>query len=232
MKISLDGFYQSLFTKGHWTQYVKGLQLTLFISFVATCLGIVIGLTIAVIKHKYVENKKDKSVGSVLSILNTLANAYTTIIRGTPVLLQLLIIYGVFVEGGLEAAMLGFGINSGAYVSEIFRAGLQSVDIGQTEAGRSLGLSANKTMMKIIVPQAFKNIVPSLFNEFISLIKETSVAGSVAVIELTKVAERSKSKTFLFEPLFIAAFFYLVVVVGLTQVQKILERRLAKSDRN
>ncbi len=232
MNISLQGFYDSLFKESQWVNFLTGLKTTLIISFVATLMGIAIGLVIAVIKHKYTEEKKEKSVGWVLRILNALANVYTTVIRGTPVLLQLLILYAVAINGGLEAAMVGFGINSGAYVSEIFRAGLNSVDVGQTEAGRSLGLSANQTMIKIVIPQAFKNIVPSLFNEFISLIKETSVAGSIAVVELTKIAERGKSKTLLIEPLFIAAFLYLVVVIGLTQVQKHLERRLAKSDRN
>ncbi|HZJ87391.1 MAG TPA: amino acid ABC transporter permease [Erysipelothrix sp.] len=232
MNISLQGFYDSLFKENQWINYLEGLKTTLIISLVATLMGIAIGLVIAVIKHKYTEEKKEKSVGWVLRILNALANVYTTVIRGTPVLLQLLILYAVAINGGIEAAMVGFGINSGAYVSEIFRAGLNSVDIGQTEAGRSLGLSANQTMLKIVIPQAFKNIVPSLFNEFISLIKETSVAGSIAVVELTKIAERGKSKTLLIEPLFIAAFLYLVVVIGLTQVQKLLERRLAKSDRN
>ena len=140
--------------------------------------------------------------------------------------------YGTFVTSGLPAAIVGFGINSGAYVSEIFRAGLQSVDGGQTEAGRSLGLSANKTLLLIVVPQAFKNIVPALFNEFISLIKETSVAGSIAVIEITKVAERIKGRTFLIEPLFIAAILYLSLVMLLTKIQGVLERRLAVSDRS
>ncbi|NLW14965.1 MAG: amino acid ABC transporter permease [Erysipelothrix sp.] len=232
MKITLDGFYKSFIKDNAWMNYLDGLKMTLLISLVATLMGIAIGLIIALIKHKYAEEKNERSVGFGLALLNTLANFYTTVIRGTPVLLQLLILFAVVFNGSVQAAMIGFGINSGAYVSEIFRAGLLSVDKGQSEAGRSLGLSANKTMIKIVVPQAFKNIVPSLFNEFISLIKETSVAGSIAVIELTKVAERSKSKTFLIEPLFIAAFMYLIVVVGLTQVQKVLERRLARSDRN
>lgn len=232
MTISLDGFYKSLFKDSQWINYLEGLKMTLLISLVATLIGIAIGLIIAMIKYKYVESEKENGASAGLKAINFIANLYTTIIRGTPVLLQLLILYGFAFSGGLEAAIVGFGINSGAYVSEIFRAGLQSVDTGQTEAGRSLGLSANATLIKIVVPQAFKNIVPSLFNEFISLIKETSVAGSVAVVELTKIAERGKSKTLLMEPLFISAFLYLAVVIGLTKVQKGLERRLAKSDRN
>ena len=232
MNLSLEGFYRSFFQDSQWINYLKGLQMTLLISLIATVIGVVIGLVIASIKYKYTENEKESGSSLILKALNALAHLYTTVIRGTPVLLQLYIFYGLAVKGGLEAAILGFGINSGAYVSEIFRAGLQSVDSGQAEAGRSLGLSANTTLFKVVIPQAFKNIVPSLFNEFISLIKETSVAGAVAVVELTKIAERAKSRTFRNEPLFIAAFFYLAVVITLTQVQKVLERRLAKSDRN
>ena len=232
MNITLDGFYRSIFEDNNWKLYLDGLKMTLLISLIATLMGIMIGLFIAVIKHKYNEAKQENEINLSLKILNAIVNTYTTVIRGTPVLLQLLIIYGLTVSGGFGAAVLGFGINSGAYVSEIFRAGLQSVDTGQTEAGRSLGLSANKTLFLIVIPQAFKNIVPSLFNEFISLIKETSVAGSIAVVELTKIAERFKTKTYLIEPLFVAAFLYLAIVMLLTQAQKVLERSLAKSDRN
>lgn len=232
MNISLDGFYQSLFSEGQWRNYLEGLKITLLISFIACLMGIVIGLVISLIKYKYQEDKKENDLRIAIKFLNALASFYTTVIRGTPVLLQLLILYAVALNGGLEAAIIGFGINSGAYVSEIIRGGLASVDEGQKEAGRSLGLSSNQTMWLIIVPQAFKNIVPALFNEFISLIKETSVAGSIAVVEITKVAERYKGKTYLVEPLFIAAFMYLILVVGLTQIQERLEMRLARSDRS
>ena len=232
MNISLDGFYQSLFSEGQWRNYLEGLKITLLISFIACLMGIVIGLVISLIKYKYQEDKKENDLSIAIKFLNALASFYTTVIRGTPVLLQLLILYAVALNGGLEAAIIGFGINSGAYVSEIIRGGLASVDEGQKEAGRSLGLSSNQTMWLIIVPQAFKNIVPALFNEFISLIKETSVAGSIAVVEITKVAERYKGKTYLVEPLFIAAFMYLILVVGLTQIQERLEMRLARSDRS
>ena len=232
MNISLDGFYQSLFSEGQWRNYLEGLKITLLISFVACLMGIVIGLVISLIKYKFQEDKKENDLRITIKFLNALASFYTTVIRGTPVLLQLLILYAVALNGGLEAAIIGFGINSGAYVSEIIRGGLASVDEGQKEAGRSLGLSSNQTMWLIIVPQAFKNIVPALFNEFISLIKETSVAGSIAVVEITKVAERYKGKTYLVEPLFIAAFMYLILVVGLTQIQDRLEMRLARSDRS
>ncbi|NMB18153.1 MAG: amino acid ABC transporter permease, partial [Erysipelothrix sp.] len=165
MNISLDGFYQSLFSEGQWRNYLEGLKITLLISFIACLMGIVIGLVISLIKYKYQEDKKENDLRIAIKFLNALASFYTTVIRGTPVLLQLLILYAVALNGGLEAAIIGFGINSGAYVSEIIRGGLASVDEGQKEAGRSLGLSSNQTMWLVIVPQAFKNIVPALFNE-------------------------------------------------------------------
>lgn len=231
MNISLEGFYNSLFTEGQWLAYLNAMKMTLLISLYACLIGIVIGLSVAMIKYTYADRKHENNVGAILSAASFIANLYTTIIRGTPVLLQLIILFGIGISEGFNAAIIGFGINSGAYVAEIFRAGLASVDKGQQEAGRSLGLSAGKTMRLITIPQAFKNILPALFNEFISLIKETSVAGSIAVVEITKVAERYKGKSFRLEPLFIAAGMYLVLTVGLTQIQKLLERRLARSDR-
>ena len=154
-------------------------------------------------------------------------------IRGTPIILQLLIIYSVTVwTKGTVACFIGFGINSGAYVSEIIRSGINSVDIGQTEAARSLGLSAGKTMRLIILPQAIKNILPALFNEFIALIKETSVAGYIAVRDITMVANLIKSRVYNIIPLVFVGIIYLVMVIGLTQIQKRLEKRLARSDRN
>ena len=211
MNISLQGFYTSLFSENQLAMYGEGLKNTLIISLIATLIGIVLGLFIAIIKYKYNEQKEDNELSLLIIVLNKIVSLYTTIIRGTPVLLQLLILYATVFKGGFSAAMIGFGLNSGAYVSEIFRAGLNSVDKGQSEAARSLGLSSNETMIHIIVPQAFKNIVPALFNEFISLIKETSVAGSIAVIDITKVGQRFQSKTYLIEPLFVAAFLYLAI---------------------
>lgn len=232
MNISLNGFYKSLFGENQIALYSEGLKNTLLISLFATLIGIVIGLFIALIKYQYQEQKSDSELSLSLIVLNKLANFYTTVIRGTPVLLQLLILYATAFKGGFSAAIIGFGINSGAYVSEIVRAGLNSVDKGQAEAARSLGLSTNETLRHIIIPQAFKNIVPALFNEFISLIKETSVAGSIAVIDITKVGQRFQSKTYLIEPLFIVAIIYLFVVLTLTKVQQLVERRLAVSDRS
>jgi ABC-type amino acid transport system permease subunit len=146
---------------------------------------------------------------------------------------QLLLLYSLAaIPNGVTACFIGFGLNSGAYVSEIFRSGIQSVDIGQTEAGRSLGLSRGTTMRYIILPQAVKNVLPAIFNEFIALVKETSIAGYIAVNELTKMANNIKSRTYDFTPFLIAAVIYLILTFILTRLQKHIERRFAKSDKN
>lgn len=230
--VSIDGFIKAFLVDDRWKLYLEGLKNTLLLSLGACVFGILIGLVIAIVKYRYQQAKQEESVGILLRVLNALVSFYTTVIRGTPVLLQLLILYTIAFDGGFEAALVGFALNSGAYVSEIIRGGLQSVDVGQTEAGRSLGLSSGQTMRLVVVPQAFKNAIPSLFNEFIALIKETSVAGSLAVRDITKLAEGIKARIFSVEPLVIAAILYLILVVGLTQVQKVLERRMARSDRN
>ena len=168
-------------------------------------------------------------------ILDKICNLYLTVIRGTPVVVQLLILYtAVFTSltDGLLVAIVGFGINSGAYVAEIIRSGIMSIDKGQSEAGRSLGLNNTQTMRMIILPQAFKNILPALFNEFIALLKETSVAGMIAVRDLTKAADGIKGRIFEPTPLFIAAIIYLILVIGMTAVQRAIERRLSASDRH
>jgi ABC-type amino acid transport system permease subunit len=164
------------------------------------------------------------------------ADLYTTVLRGTPLLVQLLIIYyGIFIlaprEYSLLIAGISFAINSGAYVCEIIRAGIQSVDRGQTEAGRSLGLSQVSTMRLIVLPQAIKNILPTLFNEFITLLKETSVAGYISVTELTRAGDVVRSRVWTIAPLIVTALVYLVMVILLTRLQTLLERRLGASDR-
>ena len=190
-------------------------------------MGILIGLVVALIKHvaQHKESLPWRAAGLV-------CNAYTTVIRGTPIIVQLLILYNLsYFTEGLYASIVGFGINSGAYVAEIFRAGLNSIDIGQQEAGRSLGLGHWKTMRLIVLPQAIKNTLPALFNEFIALLKETSVAGYIAVRDLTKAADGIRGRTFNSMPLYLAAILYLIMVAGLAAVQKRMERRLARSDR-
>jgi len=169
-----------------------------------------------------------------MAVLNWIGGVYLTIIRGTPTVVQLLIMYFIIIPSGapILVAILAFGINSGAYVAEVFRGGIQSVDIGQTEAGRSLGLSSAQTMRKIVLPQAIKNCLPAIFNEFITLLKETSISGYVGINDLTRGGDIIRSITYdPYIPLLMIAAIYLVMVVGLTYVQKAIERRLAKSDR-
>ncbi|MFA9381148.1 MAG: amino acid ABC transporter permease [Acetanaerobacterium sp.] len=222
----LKDLHDAVITEDRWTMYLEGLGNTLIVAAAAVCIGIVIGIFVALIKYYAVGNKK-------LWLLDKICDLYITVIRGTPTVVQLLILYtAVFTSmtNGMPVAILGFGINSGAYVAEIIRAGIQSVDRGQYEAGRSLGLGNSMTMSLIILPQAVRNILPALFNEFIVLLKETSVAGWIAVRELTKVAEGIRGRTFNSMPLFIVAGIYLLLVIGMTAVQKRLEGRLAKSD--
>ena len=224
-----DKFYQSVLFEDRWVLYVQGLGNTILIALAATVIGIAIGMIIAIIKVAYIQTGKFK-------IFSGICDIYLAVIRGTPVLVQLMILtYIVFAAApmgwGVLIAMLSFGINSGAYVAEIIRAGILSIDRGQTEAGRSLGLSQSQTMRKIVLPQAIKNILPALFNEFITLLKETSVAGYVAVRDLTKAADIVRSRTYdAFFPLIFIAIIYLTIVLGLTKVQRMIERRLAQSD--
>lgn len=197
---------------------------------VASIIGIIIGILIAIIKVY------NKNTGR-MKVLNGIFTLYTTIIRGTPVLVQLLIIYymifsSVSSKFGPLVAAFAFGLNSGAYVSETIRAGINSVDKGQTEAGRSLGLDQSKTMSLIVLPQAVKNILPALFNEAIMLLKETSVAGWISVVDITRAGDIVRSRTWGFAPLLVSAAIYLILVLSLTQVQQYIERRMAAGDRS
>lgn len=191
-------------------------------------IGIFLGFLIAVVRSTYDKTHK-------LGVLNALCKVYLTVIRGTPVLVQLLIIYFV-VFGSVKidktlVAVIAFGINSGAYVAEIFRSGIMSIDNGQFEAGRSLGFNYPQTMFYIVMPQAFKNVLPALGNEFIGLLKETSVAGYIAIQDLTKGADIIRSRTYsAFMPLIAAALIYLVLVMVFTFFVQKLERRLRNSD--
>ncbi|MDL2323823.1 amino acid ABC transporter permease [Ruminococcaceae bacterium OttesenSCG-928-A16] len=228
MQTILDNLYGALIRENRWQLYLQGLAITLQITLVACLIGIVLGMLVAVVKIYAVGSRNP-----VLKALNVICNFYTTVIRGTPMVLQLLIIYFglTFLPSGVVACYIGFGINSGAYASEIFRGGINSVDAGQMEAGRSLGLSRNSTMRYIVMPQAVKNILPSLFNELISLLKETSIAGYIAVNDLTKLSNGIKGRTLNIYPLFVAGALYLLLTVLLTQVQRWIERRFARSDR-
>lgn len=222
--------YRAFIEKGRYMAYFDGIYNTLIISFFAVLLGVLIGLIVAIVKYKC-EGKK-----GLLKLFDRICDLYIYIIRGTPVMVQLLIIYNmVFVSRATSPILSGvvcFGINSGAYVAEIIRAGIMSVDRGQMEAGRSLGLDSNQSMLYIVLPQAVKNILPALGNEFIVLLKETSIAGVIAITDVTKAAQYVGTATYdILPPLFIAAAFYLIIVLGLTKLLKSFERRLGKSDR-
>ncbi len=223
-----SAFYQNFIQDDRWRYIVDGLGNTLKITLFAVVIGIALGFLVAVIRSTY-----EKTHG--LRFLNLLCKIYLTVIRGTPVLIQLLIIYFV-VFGSVKidkvlVAVMAFGINSGAYVAEIFRSGIMSIDNGQFEAGRSLGFNYRQTMMYIIMPQAFKNVLPALCNEFIVLLKETSVAGYIAIQDLTKGADIIRSRTYsAFMPLIAAAIIYLVMVMIFTYFVQKLERRLRSSD--
>lgn len=221
-----------------WKLLASGLGVTLKITLIAIVLGIVIGVILATIRSTYDLTKDDGRGGFgrvLLKIFNVIAKIYLTIIRGTPVVIQLLIIYFVIFassDNGVLIAALAFGMNSGAYVAEIIRAGIMSIDRGQMEAGRSLGFNYIETMRYIIIPQAFKNVLPSLANEFIALLKETSVAGYAAIQDLTRAGNIIRSKTFsAFMPLVAVALIYLAMVMILTYFVGRLERRLRNSER-
>ncbi len=223
-------FYNTMIVDDRWMMLVAGLKNTLVIAFFSLLIGVAIGTFVAIIKVMAVMNRKSK----LLRFLNFVCNVYINIIRGTPVVVQLLIMYFIVfvsVTNAIFIAIISFGLNSGAYVAEIMRAGILAVDKGQTEAGRSLGLSGAQTMKSIILPQAIKNILPALANEFITLLKETSIAGYVAIQDLTKAGDRIRFSTYdSFIPLIVVALIYLIIVLGLTWAIGKFERRLAKSD--
>ncbi len=227
-----DSFYNAIVPEQRYMAYVNGLKITLVISLFAVLLGVAIGVVVAVIKVCGAHTKN-----MIMRVLGKFCDLYITVIRGTPLMVQLLIIYNlIFTSRDTNPILVGtvcFGINSGAYVAEIVRAGINAVDSGQMEAGRSLGFNWLKTMWYIVLPQAIKNILPALGNEFIVLVKETSVASVIAVNDLTKNAQYIGSRTWdLIPPLMIAAVIYLVIVVALSRLLKIFERRLAKGDRH
>ena len=220
-------FYDTLIKANRWLWYVDGIGKTILISLGAILIGVVIGILVAIVKYV------NKKYGS-FKILSKICDFYLTVFRGTPVYVQLLIMYFIVLVAlpTLPIAIITFGINSGAYVAEIVRGGIESVDDGQLEAGASLGLSKTQVMMNIVLPQGLRRALPALFNEFIALIKETSIVGTIGVIDITKVAANITARTLdPFMPYIISAVLYLLIVVGLTRILKILERRLAKSDR-
>ncbi len=225
----VDSFKQNFIEQDRWHYLANGLGTTLLITFFAVLIGMVLGFIIAIVRFTHDKTGKMK-VG------NFLCRIYLTVIRGTPVVVQLLIIYFVIFASvpisKIFVAIIAFGINSGAYVAEIVRSGIASIDDGQFEAGRSLGLNYRQTMISIILPQAFKNVLPALANECIVLLKETSVSGYIAVQDLTKGGDIIRSQTYsAFMPLISVAVIYLVMVVVLSHFVTKLERRLRQSDR-
>lgn len=216
--------YKTLILDDRYKYILEGLLNTVVMAFFAVIIGIILGLIVSIIRNDYEVNKKHK-------ILNFISKMYVEIIRGTPVILQLMIIYYViFKSVNINIILVGiiaFGINSGAYVSEIIRSGIKSIDKGQMEAGLSLGLKYKQVMKLIVLPEAFKNILPSLGNEFITLLKETSVGAYIGILELTKASDIISSRTYdYFFPLIIVAIIYLIMTLGLSKLVNLMERRL------
>lgn len=229
-KISFtEKLYDNFVRENRYMYLLKGLGNTLIITIFAVIIGIVLGFLIAIVRTNH-----DRNGG--LTILNGICKAYLTIVRGTPVMIQLLIIYYVIFQsidaGKLVVAIIAFGLNSAAYVAEIVRSGIMAVDIGQFEAGRSLGLNYRQTMSSIVLPQAVKNILPALCNEFISLLKETSISGYIGLMDLTKGGDIIRSATYeAFLPLIAVALIYLLMVLGVSKAINMLERKLRNNER-
>lgn len=230
-------FTQNFIEDHRYRYLLDGLKETLIIAVCAVIIGILIGFIVAIIRSTHDKNHSKKKGFSkfIIGLLNFICKVYLTIIRGTPVLVQLLIsFYCIFTAPDTSktfVAIMAFGINSGAYVAEIVRSGIMSIDNGQFEAGRSLGFNYIQTMVFIVLPQAFKNVLPALSNEFIVLLKETSVAGYIGIQDLTKGGDFIRSRTF--EPLYpliAVAIIYLIIVMILTSLVSKLERRLRNSD--
>lgn len=229
----IELFHRDFIQDNRYKYLLTGLGNTLLITFFAVLIGIFIGFLIAIIRSSH--DKMDRP-GLLLKFLNLLSKIYLTVIRGTPTVVQLLISFFIIFTSPnaskVMVATLTFGINSGAYVAEIVRSGIMSIDAGQMEAGRSLGLNYAKTMRFIIMPQAFKNVLPALANEFIVLLKETSVCGYIGLADLTRGGDIIRSATYdAFLPLLTVAAIYLIMVCGLSALVGKLERRLRTSER-
>lgn len=236
----IDDFKWVYLEKDRYKMMLTGLLNTLKITAGALIVGVILGIIVAAIRSSYDKNKETlKKRGGpsyvILAILNWICKLYLTVIRGTPVVVQLMIAYFLIfasTKNGVPVAIFAFGINSGAYVAEIFRGGIMSIDEGQFEAGRSLGFNYIQTMWHIIIPQMFKSVLPTLCNEFIALLKETSVAGYVGIMDITKAGNTIAGRLYTyFLPLLTVAAVYLIVVIILSWLVGKLERRLRKSER-
>ena len=226
----IDKLIETFVTDDRWVYLVRGLGNTLIITVCAAVIGIILGFVVAMIRSTHDKTGK-------LKVGNFICRIYLTVIRGTPMVVQLMIMYFVIFatlnsKYKILVAILSFGINSGAYVAEIVRSGIMSIDNGQFEAGSSLGLSYSRTMLYIVLPQAFKNVLPALANEVIVLLKETSVAGYIGMEDLTKGGDIIRANTYqAFMPLLAVAAIYLIMVIILTALVGKLERRLARNER-
>ena len=233
------GFYQTFILDNNYTYFIHGIGITLLVTFCSLILGLAIGVVIAMIRSAHDQQNAAKSRNPVLGFFNGLCKVYLTVIRGTPTMVQLLIMWFVIWASSrstetnmIRCAILTFGINSGAYVAEIVRSGIMSIDAGQMEAGRSLGLSYWITMRTVVIPQAFKNILPAWGNELITLLKETSIVTVIGLKDLTKGAMIIQGKTYqALVPYFAIAIIYLFMVMILSWLLGILEGRLRASDR-
>ena len=226
-------FYRAWFEGNRWMQYFEGLGVTILVTIIALLIGVVLGVLVAVVRTGHDQQRKGHH-NPILAVLNMVCKVYVTVIRGTPMMVQLLIMGFVIFKSSRNHSMVGalaLGINSGAYVAEIIRGGLMSLDPGQTEAGRSLGLGYLTTMRCIVVPQAFKAILPALGNEFITLLKDTSIVTVIGLRDLTKAAQLIQGKTYqAFMPYVGIAVMYLALVMILSGLMGLLERRLRASD--
>ena len=227
-------FFQAFIENNRWMQYVKGVGSTLMVTALALVIGVILGVLVAVVRTAHDQQRPGKH-NPILGFFNGICQVYVTVIRGTPMLVQLLIMGFVIFSTSRQYTAIGIltlGINSGAYVAEIIRGGLMSLDPGQAEAGRSLGLNYIDTMRFIVIPQAFKAILPSLGNEFITLLKDTALIYTIGGEELLYAAKAISSRTYeqMF-PLVGTAILYLILVLIFTWLQSILERRLRQSDR-
>lgn len=228
--------FQTFIYQNRWTFFTNGLKITFIVTLGALVMGVVLGMIVAIIRSAHDSRRKGKK-NILLSFCNVICKIYLTVIRGTPMMVQLLIMGFVIMAPKTDSqrilcAIITFGINSGAYVAEIARSGLMSVGAGQMEAGRSLGLDYRQTMWYIIIPQAFKNILPALGNELITLLKDTSLVTMIALQDVTKAAQVIVSKTYLATVPYISlAVIYLIIVIILTKLLGILERKLRASDK-
>ena len=232
-------FSTAFLVDNRWKIFLKGFGNTIIITLGAAAIGIVIGVVAAVFRYAAAQRdpRKKKTFGSmVVTVIDKFIAIYVAVIRGTPLAIQLMIMAFIIMQGvtnSVVVAIVAFGLNSGGYVSEVIRAGIQSVDEGQMEAGRSLGLDRVTTMRLIILPQALKNILPALCNEAIAVIKETSIVGLIAVVDLTRASDLVRSRTMQpYFPLLMTALIYFLLVYGLSVCVSKWEKRLAKSDRS